>query len=36
MRAADARTVRLHEETLNYNGGYMYMNGHGHVTLNSQ
>ena len=26
MRAADARTVRLHEETLTYNCGYMYMN----------
>ena len=26
MRAADARTVCLHEEALTYNGGNMYMN----------
>ena len=30
MRAADARTVRLHEETLTYNGGYIYEPWAGH------
>ena len=33
MRAADARTVRLHEETLTYNGGYMYEPWPGHLKL---
>ena len=33
MRAADVRTVRLHEVTLTYNGGYMYEPWPGHFKL---
>ena len=33
MRAADARTVRLHEETLTCNDGYMYEPWPGHLKL---